>query len=97
MSDNRNRNIDTRGNVISAEEEQARHPWERGLTGDDFAHMPYLDPGTELKPGESYLDLNQIEGGPFTPKAKRQVQRGERTVAQRNTDPDLWRKLVGEG
>lgn len=108
MSDNRNqtrvrppteyrgRNTDSEGNVISAEQERQRSPWEARLNGDELASMRYLEPGARLEQGQSYLDLNQVSGGPFTPTGSRSVEEGDRIVAQRDIDPELWRKLVGE-
>jgi hypothetical protein len=90
------RNLDANGNVISEGREDQRHPWESRLNGDELASMPYLDPGTELKEGKSYLNLNQLNGGPFTPSGRRTVQDGDRIVAQSDIDPPLWRRLVGE-
>jgi hypothetical protein len=91
------RNLDPEGNVLSAKQEDRRHPWESALNGDELASMPYLAPGAELKAGQSYLDLNQLNGGPFTPAERRTVQDGDRIVAQSDIDPPLWRRLVGEG
>ena len=91
------RDLDAQGNLLSSAKEDQRHPWESRLNGDELASMPYLDPGTKLKTGQSYLDLNQLNGGPFTPTGHHSVQQGDRIVAQRDLDPDLWRRLVGEG
>ena len=90
-------NLNAQGNLMSAQQEDQRHPWEARLNGDELASMPYLDPGTELKKGQSYLNLNQLDGGPFTPSGRRTVQDGDRIVAQKDIDPPLWRRLVGEG
>jgi hypothetical protein len=97
MAESRNPNTDAQGTVMSESEEQARHLWEDKLTGDELAHLPFLDPGAELRQGQSYLDLNQLTGGPLTLTGSRQVRDGERMVAQGDLDPDIWRKLVGEG
>jgi hypothetical protein len=96
MPESGNPNTDRQGNVLSESQEDARHPWETGLTGDELAHMPFLEPGTELRQGQSYLDLNRLDGGPFTPTSSRRVQEGQRVVAQRDLDPEIWHKLVGE-
>jgi hypothetical protein len=90
-------NTDAQGNLISQGEEQVRQPREAPLIGDDFAHMPYLKVGTELSTDETYLDLNDIDRGPFTPPDARTVERGDRLVAKGNLDPELWSKLTGEG
>lgn len=92
-----NRNTDAQGTLTSSQQEGERHPWEARLNDDELAHMPYLDPGARLEQGQPYLDLNQVSGGPFTPSRSQTVGEGDRIVAQRDVDPELWRKLVGEG
>ena len=92
-----NRNTDARGTLVSSQQEEEQHPWAAGLNDDELAHMPYLDPGTLLEQGGSYLDLNQLNGGPFTPSGSQTVGEGDRIIAQRDVDPELWGKLVGEG
>lgn len=91
------RNTDAQGNLVSQGEEQARQPREAPLIGDDFAHMPYLEVGTDLTADETYLDLNDLERGPFTISGTRSVERGDRLVAKGNLDPELWTKLTGGG
>jgi hypothetical protein len=90
------RNTDAQGNLVSQGEEQSRQPRESPLIGDDFAHMPYLEVGTDLSPDETYLDLNELDRGPFTPSGSRTVERGDRLVAKGNLDPELWTKLTSE-
>jgi hypothetical protein len=89
-------NLDAQDTLMTARQEDQRHPWESALNGDELASMPYLAPGTELKVDQSYLNLNQLNGGPFTPSGRRTVQDGDRIVAQSDIDPPLWRRLVGE-
>ena len=90
-------NTDAQGNLISQGEEQARQPREAPLIGDDFAHMPYLEVGSELSGDETYLDLNNLSGGPFSASGPRTVERGDRLVAKGNLDPELWTKLTSGG
>jgi hypothetical protein len=96
MADNPGPNTDAQGNLISQGEEQARQPQEAALIGDDFAHMPYLEVGTELTADETYLDLNNLGSGPIIAPASRTVERGDRIVAKGNLDPELWTKLAGK-
>lgn len=97
MSESQTRNTDAAGNLISQGEEQARQPREARLIGDDFAHMPYLEFGAELTSDETYLDLNDLDRGPFSPSEVHTVERGDRLVAKGNLDPEIWSKLAGEG
>jgi hypothetical protein len=58
--------------------------------------MPYLEVGTELTADETYLDLNNLSSGPFSPSAGRTAEQGDRIVAKGNLDPELWAKLTSQ-
>lgn len=64
------------------------------LTQDELAHLPILRPGTTLEAGGVYFDLNAPERGPFKALAGQQAGSGNRYIAQRDLDPDLWRRIV---
>lgn len=64
------------------------------LTQDELAHLPILRPGATLEAGGVYFDLNAPERGPFKALAGQQAGSGNRYVAQRDLDPDLWRRIV---
>lgn len=64
------------------------------LTQDELAHLPILRPGTILEAGGVYFDLNAPERGPFKALAGQQAGSGNRYVAQRDLDPDIWRRIV---
>jgi hypothetical protein len=64
------------------------------LTQDELAHLPILRPGTTLEAGGVYFDLNAPERGPFKALVGQQAGSGNRYVAQRDLDPDIWRRIV---
>ena len=65
------------------------------LTNDELARLPVLDPDTQLERGSVYLDLNQLDKGPFKALA-RPASRNERLIAKQQTDHILWNRLAGE-
>ena len=65
------------------------------LSNDELARLPLLDPNTQLEQGSVYLDLNQLDKGPFKALA-RTASRNERLIAKQQTDYLLWNRLAGE-
>jgi hypothetical protein len=64
------------------------------LSQDEIGHLPIIRPGTMLEAGGVYFDLSAPERGPFKALAGQQAGTGNRYVAQRDLDPDIWRRLV---
>jgi hypothetical protein len=64
------------------------------LTGDELAHLPIVKPGTQLEPSGVYVDLNNPERGPFKALAGQEAGSGDRYVARRDVDFELWTRLV---
>lgn len=64
------------------------------LSQDEIGHLPIVRPGTMLEAGGVYFDLSAPERGPFKALAGQQAGTGNRYVAQRDLDPDIWRRLV---
>jgi hypothetical protein len=64
------------------------------LTQDELARLPILKAGTHLEQGGVYLDLNHLERGPFKALAGQQAGNGDRYVAKRDVDYELWNRLV---
>lgn len=62
----------------------------------ELARLPVLDPGVTLEQGSVYLDLNDLARGPFKALGGQEVTAGDRYVSKRETDYDLWNRLVGE-
>ena len=66
------------------------------LDPDELARLSILRPGTILEQGAVYLDLNDRERGPFKALGGHEAGRNDRYVAKRDTDHELWNRLVGD-
>jgi hypothetical protein len=65
------------------------------LRADELNQLQVLDAGTRLEQGGVYLDLNDLSAGEFTAMGGDQARPGSRYVAKRDTDHELWNRLVG--
>ena len=68
-----------------------------GLDNAELATLAVLEPGTPLDQGSVYVDLNDLGRGPFKAIGGQQAGEGDRFVAKRDTDHELWNSLVGQG
>jgi hypothetical protein len=66
------------------------------LTSDELSRLQILEPGTRLEQGGTYVDLNRLGEGPFKALGGHDATEGDRYVAKRDTDYELWNRLVGE-
>ena len=66
------------------------------LTPDELARLSVLETGTRLEQGATYLDLNDIRRGPFKALGGREAGEQNRYVAKRDTDYELWNRLVAD-
>jgi hypothetical protein len=66
------------------------------LTSDELSRLQVLEPGTRLEQGGTYVDLNRLSEGPFKALGGHEATERERYVAKRDTDYELWNRLVGE-
>jgi hypothetical protein len=66
------------------------------LTGDELSRLQILEPGTRLEQGAAYVDLNRLSDGPFKAIGGHEATEGNRYVAKRDTDYELWNRLVGQ-
>jgi hypothetical protein len=64
------------------------------LTDDELARLPIVKAGTQLEQGGVYFDLNQPERGPFKALAGQEAGSGDRYIAKRDVDYELWNRLV---
>jgi hypothetical protein len=55
-----------------------------------------LETGTALEQGGTYLDLNDRPRGPFKATGGQEAGPANRYVAKRDTDYELWNRLVGD-
>ncbi|CAN5744674.1 hypothetical protein BH18ACT2_BH18ACT2_14670 [soil metagenome] len=69
-----------------------------GLLGaDDLAQLQVLTVGARLEQGSVYVDLDDLDGGPFKAMGGQEAGADNRYVAKRDTDHELWNRLVGQG
>ena len=66
------------------------------LTSDELSRLQVLEPGTRLEQGGTYVDLNRLSEGPFKALGGHEATDHERYIAKRDTDYELWNRLVGE-
>jgi len=66
------------------------------LTKDEIDRIPVLRPGATLEQGSVYLDLDDLESGPFVALGSEVVNEGDRLVAKRDTDHEMWNRLGGK-
>jgi hypothetical protein len=72
------------------------HTMLAGFTNDELARFAILEPGTRLEQGGTYVNLNDLESGPFKAIGGQEAGPKDRIVAKRDTDYELWNRLVGE-
>lgn len=77
-----------------AVDDKAMHDRLTELTNDELARLPVLEPGAQLEQGGVYLDLNQLDKGPFKALG-RAVSANERLISKQQTDYVLWNRLAG--
>jgi len=61
-----------------------------------LARLQVLKPGTRLEQGGTYVDLNRLNEGPIKALGGHEATARDRYVAKRDTDYELWNRLVGE-
>lgn len=66
------------------------------LSGEELNRLAVLEEGAALDQGAVYLNLNDMGRGPYKALGGTQVGRGERIVAKRDVDYELWNRLVGQ-
>ncbi len=90
--------LDLRGHAehsSAAVDEKALHARLPELDGDELARVSIVAEGVQLDQGGVYLDLNDRRQGPFKAFGNREAQAGNRLVAKKDTDYELWNRLVG--
>lgn len=80
----------------SAAEDKALHGQLHELTNDELGRVAVIEPGIPLEQGSVYLDLNDRAAGPFKALGNQQSDANHRYVAKKDTDYELWNKLVGD-
>jgi hypothetical protein len=63
---------------------------------DELSRLTVVQSGTRLEQGGTYVDLNRLADGPFKALASQEANENNRYVAKRDTDYELWNRLVGQ-
>ena len=79
-----------------AAEDKDLHNQLPELTNDELSRLQVLELGTRLEQGGTYVDLNRLSEGPFKAIGGHEATEGNRYVAKRDTDYELWNRLVGQ-
>lgn len=80
----------------SAVNDKALHRRLPELTSAELSRLQVLEPGTRLEQGGTYIDLNRLSEGPFQALGGDEATEHDRYVAKRDTDYELWNRLVSE-
>lgn len=67
------------------------------LDPDELSRLSVLAVGTRLEQGGTYVDLDELDSGPFKAIGSQEAGADNRYVAKRDTDHELWNRLVGQG
>ena len=67
------------------------------LGSDELTRLSVLTVGTRLEQGGTYVDLNDLARGPFKALGSQEAGPDNSYVAKRDTDYELWNRLVGQG
>ena len=66
------------------------------MTKDEIDRIPVLAAGARLDQGSVYLDLDDLDAGPFVALGSEAVTEGDRFVSKRDTDYEMWNRLAGD-
>jgi len=77
-------------------EDKELHNRFSNLTQAELSRLSILEPGARLEQGGTYIDLNNLEVGPFKALGGHQASARNRYVAKRDTDFEVWNRLVGQ-
>ena len=79
---------------IPAAEDKFLHTRLPQLTNEELSQLQVLERGTRLEQGGTYIDLNRLAEGPFKALGGHEATENDRYVAKRDTDYELWNRLV---
>jgi len=80
-----------------AADDKELHRQMQNLDGADLARLAVLEPGAALEQGGTYVDLNDLKRGPFKAIGGQTADSDQRYVAKRDTDYEIWNRVVGQG
>lgn len=64
------------------------------LSREELDRLSILQPGATLEQGAVYADLDDPARGPFQALGGETARQGQRLIAKRETDVELWNRLV---
>ena len=71
------------------------HRTLEGFNDDELKQIPVLKPGTRLRQGATYLDLDRGRGQ-FTATGEMTVGSDQNVIPKERVPYQLWNKLIGE-
>jgi hypothetical protein len=81
--------------ILASDDKELRT--ELDLDAADLKQLSILTVGTRLDQGSTYVDLNDPGLHPFKAIGSQEAGDENRYVAKRDTDYELWDRLVGQG
>lgn len=82
--------------TVASEDKSLASDLDR-LDADELSRLSVLMTGTRLDQGGVYVDLDRLDDGPFKAIGGQEAGADHRYVAKRDTDFELWNRLVGQG
>ena len=79
----------------SAADDKVLHQRLNMLTNDELARIAVVERGTRLDQGATYIDLNDLDRGPFKALGADTAGAEHRYVAKRDLDYEMWNRLTG--
>ena len=71
------------------------HRQFRGFSDDELRRVPIVEPGSRLKQGATYVDLQDNQLREFTASGNQMAEQGHWFVAKSEMDYQLWNRLIG--
>jgi hypothetical protein len=68
-----------------------------GLDRGEREAIPVLVTGSQLRQGSVYVDLDNVDAGPFRAVGGQRAEAHQRLVPKHRIEFDLWNALVGQG
>jgi hypothetical protein len=75
---------------------KAIHRTFDGFNDAELKQIPVLEPGTRLRQGATYLEVQPEGGGQFTATGDMAVSSEQLVIPKERVPYDIWNKLIGE-
>lgn len=83
-------------NVTSGDQDKELDERFPDLSKEDLSQLAILEPGTQLPQGSVFLDLDDLEAGPFKAIGGQQAGGDQHLIAKSDTDYEMWNRLAGQ-